>query len=189
MGCGSSVPVHQAASLQTLSAGGSMIIPSSANGAPFDNSSLPEAAEDLVSSKGGSYIIGRKYAGEWEPGEAIARPENTTRTQYTYVDVPGVGDQVLRISYGCVSEQGRNARPPHKPNQDSFLAMPNLGNNSTMALFGVFDGHGPRGEDAANYCRINMPDVVTRQPYFRSNPEESVTKSFEIVHRKFTSPQ
>jgi hypothetical protein len=66
------------------------------------------------------------------------RPDNTTTTQYAYIDIPGVGDRVLRISYGCVSEQGRSARPPLKPNQDSFVALPNLGNMPAMALFGVF---------------------------------------------------
>jgi hypothetical protein len=154
-----------------------------------DDSSLPAAADDPVATKGGSYIIGRKYAGEWEPGSAITRPENTVRTQYAYIDVPGVGDQVLRVSFGCVSEQGRSAKPPHKPNQDSFVALPSLGSSSNMALFGVFDGHGPRGEDAANYCRLNIPDAMTRQPYLRGSPEEALVKSFEIVHRKFVSPQ
>lgn len=53
----------------------------------------------------------------------------------------------------CVSEQGRSPRPPVKPNQDSFVALAGLGNNPALAVFGVFDGHGPRGEDASNYCR------------------------------------
>ena len=29
-------------------------------------------------------------------------------------------------------------------------------------LFGVFDGHGPKGEDASNFCRLNLPDIAGR---------------------------
>jgi hypothetical protein len=59
----------------------------------------------------------------------------------------------------CFSEQGRSPKPPVKPNQDSFVALEALGNNPQMALFGVFDGHGPKGEDASNYCRCGCSET------------------------------
>ena len=65
-----------------------------------------------------------------------------------------------------MSLQGRTAKPPFKPNQDSFLAVPHIGSTKSLALFAVFDGHGPAGENAAHYCRVNMADVIVRQNLF-----------------------
>lgn len=59
---------------------------------------------DFLQSKGGSYIIGKKDAGAWEPGATIVRPDNTPETQVCYVSVGN--DQVLRITYACRSLQG-----------------------------------------------------------------------------------
>lgn len=188
MGCGTSAPVTSpGAELQATGAGGSLIM--AVHGAPKPQArGAPPPGEDaLEATKGGSYVIGRKLDDTWEPGAPILRPENTAQTAFSYTDVPD--GTVLRISYGCISEQGRSARPPHKANQDSFLALGGVGGNSALALFGVFDGHGPRGEDAAHYCRVNLPDVATRHPRFTASPEEALAKSFEALHRKFVSPQ
>ena len=160
-----------------------MAVQSSKPARPVGNTSQ----DVLEATKGGSYIIGRKLDNDWEPGAPILRPENTSRTTHAYVNVPG--GTTLRISYGCISEQGRSARPPHKENQDSFISLGAVGNNPALALFGVFDGHGPHGEDAAHYCRINLPDLATRHPRFAVAAEEALAQSFEAVHRKFVSPQ
>ena len=47
------------------------------------------------------------------------------------------------------SIQGVGPKPPQKPNQDSLVVLPKLANRNHLAAFGVFDGHGPRGEDAS----------------------------------------
>lgn len=144
----------------------------------------------LQQTKGGSYVIGRKAAGAWEPGSPIRRPENSAATSHFYMP-PAPGDGwVLRLSFAAVSLQGRSPHPPNKPNQDSFLALPRLGNAPDVALFGVFDGHGPRGEDAAEFCRINLPDVALGRPEWAAGaPLDAVAGSFEALHKLFITPQ
>ena len=95
----------------------------------------------------------------------------------------------LRVFCSAVSIQGRSPHPPHKPNQDSFLCLMRLGNREDTCLWGVFDGHGPRGEDAAHYCRVNLPDVAISRPSFASSPLDAVAGSFEALHKRFIAPQ
>lgn len=188
MGCGASAPAATPdVELQATGAGGSLIMAVQGSNPPTSKTAGAATGGALEATKGGSYIIGRKLEHDWEPGAPILRPENTAHTAFAYVNVPD--GTVLRVSYGCISEQGRSARPPHKANQDSFVALNAVGSNPALALFGVFDGHGPHGEDAAHYCRVNLPDVATRHPRFTASPEEALAKSFEAVHRKFVSPQ
>lgn len=144
------------------------------------------ASEALMASKGGSYIIGRKMADDWEPGAPIERPPTSSQSMHTYLPLPN--GQVLRLTYGSASEQGRAPRPPHKPNQDSFVCLERLGNDSSVAVFGCFDGHGPRGEDASNFCRVNLPDVCVRHAAFKRSPFEALVASFEGTHRRFVAP-
>lgn len=143
---------------------------------------------DFVPTKGGSYIIGRKNAGDWEPGSPIQRPDNSESASHFYMYADSSGD-VVRLTYSAISIQGRSPHPPNKPNQDSFIALPRLGNSDDVALFGVFDGHGPRGEDAANYCRLNLPDVAIARPNFERSPLDAIAGSFELLHKQFITPQ
>lgn len=101
---------------------------------------------------------------------------------------PPTAQTYLRISYACHSRQGRTPKPPFKPNQDSFISLSSLGNNPSLALFGVFDGHGPRGEEASQFARYNIPDATVRQTNFLQSPFDSFISSFEITHQRFTSP-
>ncbi len=143
----------------------------------------------MIVTKGGSMIIGRKRVGiDWEPGSGPAQPPpGTEDTRVFYITVSPT--QVLRISYASQTIQGRSPRPPHKPNQDSFVTMESIGNDPSLALFAVFDGHGPRGEDASNYCRVNLPDICVRQSGFASSPFEALSSSFETLHKRFISPE
>lgn len=142
----------------------------------------------LLVSKGGSMIIGRKRAGDWEPGSGPAEPPpGTSATQVFYIPVSPT--HLLRVSYAAATIQGRSPRPPHKPNQDSFVTLQCLGDDPSLALFAVFDGHGPRGEDASNYCRVNLSDICVQQPDFPTAPFEALTSSFETLHRRFISPR
>lgn len=142
-------------------------------------------SDDLLQTRGGSMIVGRKEAGAWEPGSEIVRPLNTTSSQTAYMPLEN-GNQA-RLTYAVVSLQGRSPRPPHKPNQDSFVVSVGLGNQPGVALFAVFDGHGPKGEDVSNYCRINVPDLTVRHANFSDSPFEALVASFEAAHKKFTA--
>ena len=171
--------------------GGSMIMagPSAASRAGTDD-------DALLPTKGGSYIIGRKRVGDWEPGAPIARPDNSMRAAHFYMAAdpsqrsssgPGSGE-VLRVSHSVISVQGRSPHPPSKPNQDSHLILHRLGNVDNLVLFGAFDGHGPRGEDASQFSRINLPDVAVSRPIFDAAPLDAIAGSFEALHRRFIAP-
>ncbi len=101
---------------------------------------------DFHVSKGGSMLLGPKAEEEWEPGQAITRPPKVTRSMA--YDLP-IDNGVLRLKFAYRSLQGRNPHPPHKPNQDSLAVECSVGGRSPLAMFGVFDGHGPYGEHAS----------------------------------------
>jgi len=101
---------------------------------------------------------------------------------------PLTSSTYLRISYACHSKQGRTPKPPYKPNQDSFIALSSIGNNPQLALFGVFDGHGPRGEEASQFARVNLSDATIRHNNFLHSPFDAFIASFENVHQRFISP-
>jgi serine/threonine protein phosphatase PrpC len=94
---------------------------------------------------------------------------------------------ILDIAYGYHSLQGANARPPHKPNQDSLLVSKSLG-GTDLGLFAVFDGHGPKGEQASHFCRVHLADTITRHKSFKANPSAAYKAAFETIHERFTSP-
>lgn len=148
-------------------------------------------------------IVGRKEAGAWEPGTEIVRPDNTATTQVAFLSLPN-GNK-LQLAWAAVSLQGKSPRPPHKPNQDSYVVSIGLGSDpdqmhgsvagamtngpagGPVALFAVMDGHGPKGEDVSHYCRINIPDLTVRHPSFLTNPFDALCASFETAHRKYIS--
>lgn len=187
MGCGGSKPQPPSSHELAPTGGGSIIISKSALEDRSHADGATDGNQSMVVTKGGSYVIGRKYAGAWEPGDSIARPDNTLETRVVYVPVNET--TVLRLAYAAVSEQGRSPRPPHKPNQDSFICMEAPGDDPSLALFAVFDGHGPKGEDASNFCRLNLPDIVVRSPLFPRTPFDALAESFEATHRRFISPE
>jgi serine/threonine protein phosphatase PrpC len=98
------------------------------------------------------------------------RPLSTTPLRY------------LRVSHSAVSVPGRPPRPPPKPNQDAWLAVHNLGGAPGVGLWAVFDGHGPRGEDAAHYCRAALPGVAVRKRDFPRSPRSAVASSLQTLH-------
>ncbi len=167
----------------TFAGSGSIIMASGSRKLGPSAAQQADSNELASMSNGGSIIVGRKEAGAWEPGSEIERPESTPETQVFYIPLPN-GTR-LRVSYAATCLHGRSPRPPHKPNQDSFVIAPALGGDPTRAMFAVFDGHGPKGEDASNYCRINIPDLTVRSPSFGTAPFDALTSSFEAAHRKF----
>ena len=159
MGCGSSSPAHRPSDAMVptdhhqyeATGAGSVII-------SRGNDTRPAIPFDMQATKGGSYVIGRKTSRDWEPGESIDRPATFETAQHYYLRLPD--GRALKLSYSAMSEQGRTPRPPNKANQDSYACVVGLGNNPACAMFAVFDGHGPKGEDASNFCRLNLPDIA-----------------------------
>lgn len=65
------------------------------------------------------------------------------------------------LNYGVVCFRGYYPDTPYKANQDDYTVMfPDRFNDPTMALFGVFDGHGHVGEKCARYMSASLPDQL-----------------------------
>ena len=60
-----------------------------------------------------------------------------------------------RSWFGACSMAGVSSAGDNKENQDAFLIMPQLGEDPGIALFGVFDGHGVRGDAVSGLCKLS----------------------------------
>jgi len=81
------------------------------------------------------------------------------------------------VAYGCIP--GRRNGANAAPNQDDFiLAMSTPGEESNVALYGVFDGHGPDGHYCAAFVRGRLPELVFGDPRLFSRPQATLRKAF-----------
>ena len=65
------------------------------------------------------------------------------------------------------------------PNQDDLvLAMCSWGAQGRVALYGVFDGHGPAGHRCAALARGFLPERIFGDPKLLSGPQEVLRKAF-----------
>ena len=91
------------------------------------------------------------------------------------------------MSLGYTTLQGRNPRPPHKPNQDALTVFV-VDDNPHLVVFAVFDGHGPYGEHASQYMRAHLHSaMVSRPELLKSNPREAFIKGLADIHANFCS--
>ena len=84
--------------------------------------------------------------------------------------------QPLTLASGCVSLLG-----PRKTNEDAEVCSDNFTLSSTtfsdtVALYGIFDGHG--GSDMSNACKEVVPHFVFAQRAFPTDPVEAFTRAF-----------
>lgn len=65
------------------------------------------------------------------------------------------------------------------PNQDDFVfARHTLADGGHIALYGVFDGHGPAGHHCAAFARRTLPESLFGQRALLSKPEETLREAF-----------
>jgi hypothetical protein len=89
----------------------------------------------------------------------------------------------VRLRYGVECVAGRAAAgQAAKPNQDSFCAAA-LG--AGRWVFGVFDGHGPRGEDAANFCRLVLPRALAAGLAAGQPADAALHRAYAHAHAGF----
>mmetsp|Transcript_20343 Transcript_20343/g.39966 ORF Transcript_20343/g.39966 Transcript_20343/m.39966 type:complete len:487 (+) Transcript_20343:641-2101(+) len=60
-----------------------------------------------------------------------------------------------KLLFGYKSLRGRSNAQPLKLNQDSLVAFI-MDGKPNQAVFGIFDGHGPFGEHASHFCRMEL---------------------------------
>lgn len=80
------------------------------------------------------------------------------------------------VSYVC--SRGRRL-DANVPNQDDFVvARHTLTHGGHIALYAVFDGHGPSGHLCASYARSTMPENLFGQRTLLLKPEETLRVAF-----------
>lgn len=78
----------------------------------------------------------------------------------------------------CVCTRGRRL-DSSVPNQDDFLvARHKLAHDGHIALYGVFDGHGPAGHHCAAFARGLLPENLFGQHTLLMKPEETLRQAF-----------
>jgi len=66
------------------------------------------------------------------------------------------------------------------PNQDDFLiARHGLADGGFIALYGVFDGHGPAGHNCAAFVRGSLPESIFGQHTLLMRPEDTLRCAFQ----------
>lgn len=95
---------------------------------------------------------------------------------YSYPD--DAIDLAASRGIACVCSRGR--RLDHTvPNQDDFVAARHtLVHGGHIALYGVFDGHGPAGHLCAAYARGALPESLFGQRTLLLKPEETLREAF-----------
>jgi len=83
----------------------------------------------------------------------------------------------------CVCSRGRRL-DGSVPNQDDFLvARHTLAHDGHIALYGVFDGHGPAGHHCAAFARGSLPESLFGQHTLLMRPEDTLRQAFRQTQR------
>jgi len=78
----------------------------------------------------------------------------------------------------CMCSRGRRL-DASVPNQDDFLvARHTLAHDGHIALYGVFDGHGPAGHHCAAFARGSLPESLFGQHTLLMKPEDTMRQAF-----------
>jgi len=72
--------------------------------------------------------------------------------------------------------------PAERKNQDAFCVHAGLNGDGNQHFFGVFDGHGPCGEQCSQYVRDNLVETVLQSAHFEDNLEKACHSAFRAVN-------
>lgn len=86
----------------------------------------------------------------------------------------------IHVRYACLSRRGRDPDDPSKPNQDAYSVHERLMNDDTASFFGVYDGHGPKGHECAQFVRKLLPQLVKSK--LKENSPEYHQMSLHEAH-------
>ncbi len=125
---------------------------------------------------------------DWKLGKSLKRAPTMKQTHYFPVKVNNNDKQKVLCAVGYTTLQGKNPKPPHKPNQDS-LSIVSVNGYSNLAIFSVFDGHGPYGEHASHYCRASIHEAFLKnsKDVIQNNPQQALEVAINDIHTSFCS--
>jgi len=125
---------------------------------------------------------------DWKVGKAIKRAPDMKESVTVPVLIPQTqGGGVIKAEVGYKTLQGKNPRPPHKPNQDA-LTIFIVDGHPNLVVFACFDGHGPFGEHASQFCRSRLhPAMLNQGQLLVDDPRQAFINAIADVHAQFCS--
>ena len=67
----------------------------------------------------------------------------------------------LQARYAFVTQRGFYPEAPDKANQDAVCVKKEFANTPGQIFYGVFDGHGVNGADAAQFAKAKVGNAIT----------------------------
>lgn len=128
---------------------------------------------------------------DWKVGKAIKRAPDMKETVAIPVTIPKAqGGGFIKAEVGYKTMQGKNPKPPHKPNQDA-LSIFIVEGHPNLVMFACFDGHGPYGEHASQFCRSRLHPAMLDQGHdlLVNNPRQAFINAIAVVHEQFCSDE
>eukprot|EP00928_Gymnodinium_smaydae_P018452 TRINITY_DN17021_c0_g1_i1.p1 TRINITY_DN17021_c0_g1~~TRINITY_DN17021_c0_g1_i1.p1 ORF type:complete len:436 (+),score=64.11 TRINITY_DN17021_c0_g1_i1:57-1310(+) len=86
------------------------------------------------------------------------------------------------IGYTC-----RKGLKPESPNQDAWMVWKV---DPTISIYGVFDGHGSKGHEVADFVKDRLPTMIVNDKRFRtSEMKEMLVDVFQRCHGELVAKQ
>ncbi|GBF88184.1 phosphatase 2C and cyclic nucleotide-binding kinase domain-containing protein [Raphidocelis subcapitata] len=139
-------------------------------------SSTPAAADRATSRRYLDYAGAGEFSGDGAPlylpstGPLTAKEYKERLTTSDGTQTVYLPESRYSIKYAYVSQRGYYPDSPDKPNQDAFCVHTYFGGGAEQHLFGVFDGHGEFGTQAAHFARDRVPSNLLASGHFSANP-------------------
>jgi serine/threonine protein phosphatase PrpC len=117
------------------------------------------------------------------PTVAVSQTE-TDRDRHRRASFSGktmkeLGAPLARVTDGgAVGFACKKGLKPEAPNQDSFFIIKVPGE---LALYGVFDGHGPCGHDVSEFVKNELPKLLLKDPNIKVDPRQAMIDGFQKV--------
>jgi serine/threonine protein phosphatase PrpC len=150
-----------------------------------------DALEDSLATEAG--VLSAATVSPCMAGEMVRSWEFVVQGQHDPIEQPDFApklvscfpDDAMERAVGrgavCVCTRGRRL-DSSVPNQDDFLiARHTLANGGHIALYGVFDGHGPAGHHCAAFARGSLPESLFGQHTLLMKPEDTLRHAFRLT--------
>ena len=118
-------------------------------GNPLEESK--EAPSDSVEKKEVDQAVEKKKFLDFGFEKPQLRPTSPNTPHLGHIKMKNV---VKKFAFATRVGFDKNAE--NKVNEDAFILAPNIQERQSMHMFGICDGHGPKGRDAANFVKYAM---------------------------------
>jgi len=100
--------------------------------------------------------------GNLMPSEIVRRTSSSVMTSSISIGNKTKGGKSLKMQYAYRSQRGYYPDHPLKPNQDKYGITLKFAGEEGDAIFSVFDGHGDKGHECANFTKTKLPQALAK---------------------------